>query len=208
MAGHIVLLGDSIFDNASYVDVDEAVIEQLGPALPRGWRATLLAVDGGTVASVFDQIGRIDNEATHLVLSVGGNDALWTAGNVFSHKSHDVRHALEVVGRACAEFAREYRRLIAELLELRLPLAVCTIYDAIPGLGPSELAGLCLFNDTITRTAFQRNLTLIDLRLICNEAADYSSVSPIEPSARGSRKIARAITRATTGNASSSCVIA
>lgn len=208
MAGHIVLLGDSIFDNASYVDVDEAVIEQLQPALPRHWQATLLAVDGGRVASLFDQMARIPRDATHVVLSVGGNDAIWTARDVFSRKSHNVRHAFEVIGEACAEFTREYQRLIDELGQLGLPLAVCTVYDAIPGLGPSELAGLCLFNDTITRTAFERNLTLIDLRLICNEEADYSTISPIEPSARGSQKIVRAITRATTENASSSRVIA
>jgi hypothetical protein len=40
---------------------------------------------------------------------------------------------------------------------------------------------------------------VIDLRLICDERADYSAVSPIEPSAAGGGKIARAIARAVTG---------
>jgi hypothetical protein len=83
--------------------------------------------------------------------------------------------------------------LICALRELRLPLVTCTVYDSVPGLDSSETAGLCLFNDTITRTAFELGTTLIDLRTICNESSDYSSVSPIEPSASGGGKIARAI---------------
>lgn len=207
MAGHIVLLGDSIFDNAPYVPAGDSVIEQLHPALPSRWQATLVAVDGATVSAVFNQVGRIPQSATHLFLSVGGNDALWMAGDLFARTSYDVRHALGLVGEACAEFAREYVQLVDELCKMRLPLALCTIYDAIPGLGPAELAGLCPFNDAITRTAFQRHLTLVDLRLVCNEASDYSSVSPIEPSTRGGQKIARAILRAAMADEPTSRVV-
>ena len=46
-------------------------------------------------------------------------------------------------------------------------------------------------NDCITRAAFARGLSLIDLRLICNEDGDYAN--PIEPSVQGGAKIARAI---------------
>jgi hypothetical protein len=53
---------------------------------------------------------------------------------------------------------------------------------------------LCVFNDPILRVAFERRLTVIDLRLVCSEAADYAN--PIEPSSRGGAKIARAIIRA------------
>jgi hypothetical protein len=41
---HVVLLGDSIFDNARYVPGRPAVIEQVRQALPRPWQATLLAI--------------------------------------------------------------------------------------------------------------------------------------------------------------------
>ena len=43
---HIVLLGDSIFDNAAYVRGGPDVVTQLRELLPRGWQATLAAVDG------------------------------------------------------------------------------------------------------------------------------------------------------------------
>ena len=46
---HVVLLGDSIFDNGDYVKPKPAVIEQLKKALPKGWKTTLAAVDGWTL---------------------------------------------------------------------------------------------------------------------------------------------------------------
>ena len=179
-----------------YVPGGPSVIEHLRGMLPSDQKATLIAVDGDVVSSVFEQIERIPSDATHLVLSVGGNDALGMAGDIFSQSSRGVRESLEHVAEVCSAFHSEYRRLIDELRELRLPLTICTIYDAVPGLQTSETAGLCIFNDTITRTAFDVGATLIDLRTICNEQSDYSEISPIEPSASGGGKIARAIMRA------------
>ncbi len=193
MTRHIVLLGDSIFDNALYVPGGPSVVEHIRRILPAGDRVTMIALDGATVSSVFRQLERVPDDATHLVLSAGGNDALWTAGNIFAQESTDVRSSLQRIAELLVGFKSEYRRLICALRELRLPLVTCTVYDSVPGLDSSETAGLCLFNDTITRTAFELGTTLIDLRTICNESSDYSSVSPIEPSASGGGKIARAI---------------
>jgi hypothetical protein len=38
---------------------------------------------------------------------------------------------------------------------------------------------------------------VIDLRMVCNEAEDYSPVSPIEPSKHGAKKISDLIIRVT-----------
>jgi hypothetical protein len=78
--GHVVLLGDSIFDNKRYVGNDPAVIDQLKKALPVGWKATLLARDRSIAADVPRQVQRLPVDATHLVLSAGGNDALQASG--------------------------------------------------------------------------------------------------------------------------------
>ena len=51
--------------------------------------------------------------------------------------------------------------------------------------------GLTILNDCITRAAFARGLSLIDLRLICDRDANFAN--PIEPSVRGGAKIAPAI---------------
>src|SRR5687767_4573555 len=77
---HVVLLGDSIFDNAVYVPGGPSVIEQLGTSLGRDWQATLLAVDGHVAADVAGQLAGLPTDATHLVISAGGNDALGHSG--------------------------------------------------------------------------------------------------------------------------------
>lgn len=51
-----------------------------------------------------------------------------------------------------------------------------------------------MFNDVILRVAFDQGLSVIELRLICNEPGDYAN--PIEPSGPGGLKIARAIAQA------------
>ncbi|RLM52801.1 SGNH/GDSL hydrolase family protein, partial [Halobellus sp. Atlit-31R] len=66
-------------------------------------------------------------------------------------------------------------------------------YDAVPGLAPGLRAALAPFNDVILREAVLRHLPVLDLRLVCAQASDFASVSPIEPSAQGGGKIAAAI---------------
>lgn len=193
MSGHVVLLGDSIFDNAVYVPDGPSVIEHLKRILPSGWDATLLAVDGATIPSVEGQLRDIPGNATHLVLSVGGNDALIHAGQILTEPADSVASALAGIAKIRDEFSREYRRMIDHVRSRGLPLAVCTIYDSIPGLQPAQSAGLSMFNDVITKHVIATGSTLIDLRLICDEPTDYAAISPIEPSATGGGKIAQAI---------------
>lgn len=208
MTGHVVLLGDSIFDNGVYVPGGPSVIEHLRRLLPDGWRATLVAVDGAVISSVERQLERIPADATHLVLSVGGNDALGHSAFILSEPTESYAAALAGLAAIRDEFSREYRRMLAEVRSRGLPLAVCTIYDAVPGLSPAESAGLAIFNEAITRQVFAARAALIDLRIICDEASDYAGVSPIEPSAAGGGKIARAITSAILDPASCSRVAA
>ena len=47
--------------------------------MPQGAKATLAAVDGGKIGDVRRQLRRLPVDATHLVISVGGNDALSSA---------------------------------------------------------------------------------------------------------------------------------
>jgi hypothetical protein len=199
---HVILLGDSIFDNARYVPGGPAVTEHLKRMLPDGSRATLLAVDGSETTTMGSQFSKIPSDASHLVLSVGGNDALGCSAVILHESAGSFREVLSRMEAIRSEFRTNYVSVLDRLLSLNLPLAVCTVYDAIPVLEPAELAGLCLFNDIILREAFRRGLTVIDLRLVCAEAQDYATTSPIEPSAAGGWKIAQAICHAVTGDAS------
>lgn len=61
---HIILLGDSIFDNSSYVPGNPSVIEQLQSQLPTSWKATLLAVDGDVTEDVLSQTSNLPDDAS------------------------------------------------------------------------------------------------------------------------------------------------
>jgi hypothetical protein len=193
---HVVLLGDSIFDNAHYVPGGPSVIEHLRRILPRDCQATLLAVDGATAEDVARQLARMPAEATHLVVSVGGNNALGYCGMILQDPAGSYAEVMTRMDEVREEFRLEYREMLRDVLKLGKPTTVCTIYSAVPGLGAAERAGLSMFNEVILFEAFCHGLPVIDLRLICNEATDYAKSSPIEPSEVGGGKIARAIVRA------------
>ena len=190
---HVVLLGDSIFDNHAYVAPQPDVIHQLRARLGHGWAATLLAVDGHVTDDVRTrQVSRVPKAATHLVISVGGNDALGFS-TILNEPARSVSEAVARLAQAQASFTRRYIKMLDAVLALRLPTAVCTIYDANYPEPQRQVvvAALALFNDVISREAFRRGLPIVDLRLICSEPADYAN--PIEPSAGGGEKIVRAI---------------
>ncbi|MGF9647146.1 SGNH/GDSL hydrolase family protein [Pseudarthrobacter oxydans] len=189
--GHVVLLGDSIFDNAAYVDGGPDVISQLRQELP-GWKCSLLAIDGDVITGVARQLRDLPRDATHLVVSVGGNDALGYAP-LLQERPGSVAEALLMLDAGRDRFDADYRAMLPGVLAQGLPAAVCTIYDTPPSEPNQKIikAALSLFNDSITRAAFSSGTPVIDLRLICSEDADYAN--PIEPSSQGGRKIARAI---------------
>ena len=206
---HIVLLGDSIFDNAAYVAGGPDVVRQLREILPSGWRATLNALDGAVIADLPQQLQKVPSDASHLVVSVGGNDALGEAG-LLERKVSSMAEALELISGVRERFRSAYARMLDQVLQRRLPLAVCTIYEArFPEAVTRRLAATALtaLNDAITREAFARNIDCIDLRILCDEDRDFAN--PIEPSVHGGAKIAKAIlTFATSSTAPHPRVIA
>jgi lysophospholipase L1-like esterase len=193
---HVVLLGDSIFDNKAYTAGGPDVVTQLQGILPSGWRATLGAIDGATTEDVSRQIAAIPADASHLVLSLGGNDALGHT-DLLEQRVHSSAEVLDRFATAATRFETRYRAAVEALRRRALPITICTIYNGnFPDPEFQRLAttALTVFNDAILRVAFEHALTVIDLRLVCNEPRDYAN--PIEPSSHGGAKIARAIARA------------
>jgi hypothetical protein len=192
---HVVLLGDSIFDNGAYVPGEPDVVRQLRPLLPTGWRATLIAVDGDVTTDVPRQLKGVPADASHLVVSVGGNDALQRIG-VFEERAASVADAVKRLSAVAGGFERNYEAMLNAVGERDLPTALCTIYNPRfpdPRLQALAVAGLSVFNDAILRAAIARGLPVLELRLICDRVEDYAN--PIEPSAKGGAKIAAAIAR-------------
>jgi len=213
----IDLLGDSILDNARYVELGDSVESQLQRAtdIP----IQLVAVDGDVTTDLLEsvfpslRIGGMDERfeaderssllvpspKTGAVLSIGGNDALGSA-QVLIQEVGIVLEALSFLIPIVEEFRRNYVAVLDELLSIyeKEHIRVCTIYNKIPTAPASHLPketmlALGLFNDVITEEVNRRGLRLIDLRVICDSADCYSDVSPIEPSEEGGRRIVKAI---------------
>lgn len=194
MSHHIALLGDSIFDNAAYTGGEPDVAGHLRAILPAPWRATLCAVDGSAAADLARQLGTVPVDASHLVVAVGGNDALDEI-DMLDLPVTSTAQALALFGRRIHAFEARYRNALEAVLARGLPTSVCTIYngDLPPEQAPLARVALMLFDDTILRVAFEHRLSVLELRLVCDEKADYAN--PIEPSGRGGRKIAGAVAR-------------
>jgi hypothetical protein len=159
---YVVLLGDSIFDNASYTDGQPDVIAQLQAAINPDWRASSCAVDGSMTQDIPAQIAQIPTDATHLVVSVGGNNAIDNA-DVLMLPVTSTAEAFLMLAERGDQFERNYRATIRMLLETRLKLTVCTIYNgnsSDPKYQRTVQTALMIFNDVILRTAFEFRLPI------------------------------------------------
>jgi hypothetical protein len=197
---HVVLVGDSVFDNGAYTSGGPDVITQLWAALPAGWHASLAAVDGHTTIDIPRQLAALPTGATHLALSVGGNDALRCL-SVLDAPMPDVRQALTVLGAIREQFESQYAAALEACLRRALPTVVCTIYNGcFDDVAFQRVATVfvALFNDAILRTAAAHAVPVIDLRAVCSQPSDYAN--PIEPSSAGGEKIARALAAVLTGD--------
>jgi len=193
---HIILLGDSIFDNLKYVQPEPDVSVQLQEILPAGWKVSLLAVDGAVTNDVSGQLSNLPDDATHLVLSVGGNDLLGCTGDLLQKPVAVSSEVFLMLARVIDVFESMYRRAVEACLTKGLPLVVCTIYNgnfADQEFQTMARVAVALFNDAILRLSREKSLPSVDLRLVCASAEDYAN--PIEPSAIGGKKIAREIWR-------------
>ena len=207
---HIVLLGDSIFDNSSYVNPGELdVPNQLRSLVGHRSRITNLAVDGHKIRHVKNQLDNLPPSATNLFVSVGGNDGLGHLSIFNSHVS-TVGEALRQMYRIGNNFKKRYSEMVDLVLSYNIPTAFCSIYyprfdarslnrvqhymTAIQNgreIQEMAMAAETIFNDIITYEVFKRKIPLIDLRVLCDDDEDFAN--PIEPSCIGGMKIARTI---------------
>ena len=194
---HIALLGDSTLDNAAYTAGGPSVTDYLSRFLPGESQATLLAVDGALTRDVESQLPEVTKDVTHVVLSVGGNDAMMEI-TVLERRVEDVSAAVVKLSDVVEEFEETYRTCLKRLLRLDLPVTVCTIYngdfDRASGKQQVINAVLSMWNDAILQAALDYNLPVVDLRRVCSAPEDYTR--RIEPNEQGGRKIAEALYRA------------
>ena len=104
------------------------MLTQLQELLPGGWTATLRAVDGAGTNDVPGQLRDLPVDATHLVLSAGGNDLLGCAGEILRTPVAVSSEVFLMLARVAGAFETTYRRVVETCLKTGLPLVVCTIY--------------------------------------------------------------------------------
>ena len=206
---HIILAGDSIFDNGHWVPGDPDVATQVKSLFDANDKVTLLAVDGDIINGVADQLKSLPDDATHLFVSVGGNDALGVLGEMQKTVSSIAEGFLHF-HKIREEFERMYQAMLSNAISYNLPTTVCTIYrpciahrNAFRLSGYSEsyltsdqqqlvaITALPIINSVISKEAIKAGLPVMDLEVIFNDVADYAN--DIEPSAVGGMKMAKII---------------
>ena len=222
----IYLLGDSIIDNAPYVKKHEKDVESHLKSMFRCDSQIIIknrAVDGHTMKDLLDnQLSNEGlNEATHIVMSIGGNDLLQNIS--FLQMTSKLSEVMDKDARIGKWGARElnpsrnkvfeetyfeiikpmqekYESIVANLSNYRAKLLLCTVYegdlvdsDEFSDVIYSSKTMLSIFNDVVYRTAQKYNGKVLELRDIFVTPEDYAN--PIEPSHRGGQKFAKEIVR-------------
>jgi hypothetical protein len=181
---HLVLLGDALQN----LDLGLAPAEEILVPKPRNpWKLTVLEAP---------QVLRrgwaraIPLDATHIGICVDGAWAIEASG-LLNGSAQTIRGALETLAAAADQFEDVFAKLVAAALEAGLPTVVCTLVPSRheePLRQRAAVAALAIFNDRILRQAVAANLSIVDLRIVCDEESDYASETLL--SRAGVRKVA------------------
>jgi hypothetical protein len=181
---HLVLLGDALQN----IDLGEGQPESALVPRPRNpWKLTVLQAP-----QVLRQghVRAIPADASHIGICIDGGWAIDTSG-LLQSGAQSVRDALDTLAGAADEFESVFARLIAAAAETGVPTIVCTLVPA-RYLEPSQqrvaATALAIFNDRVLRRAFAARLSIVELRLVCDEDGDYASETLL--SSAGVRKVA------------------
>ena len=185
----LVLIGDSVFDNAAYVNGPD-VRAQVETKMPDDWAVSLLAVDGSYILDVPNQLEQLPDDAQILVVSTGGNDVL-VQTEVLGDAVSTVGEALLLLDDAVGQFREDYCQMLEAVAAADVQSYICTIYR--PDFPDEDFqrmtsTALGLFNDVIVEEASLRLLPILDIRAIFTDNGDYAN--PIEPSVQGGQKLA------------------
>jgi len=181
---HLVLLGDALQN----IDLGKGQAESALVPRPRNpWKLTVLQPP-----EVLRQgrVRAIPAEVSHIVICVDGGWAIDTSG-LLQGDAQSVRGTLGELATAADEFEGIFARLIAAAKETGLPTIVCTLVPARyvdPVQERAAATALAIFNDRVLRQAFAAGLSIVELRLVCDEDSDYASETLL--SRTGVRKVA------------------
>ena len=196
----VVLFGDSIIDNKTYVSHGEfSVLEHLENI--SNYEYIQVAYDGHTTFDVQNKQLHLSTieKPSHIVLSVGGNDLLQNLSYLSNGPISNVNEAVTGIQQHIFEpLEQRFETIIEELSSQRANLLICTVYEGDLGrtdefkdvLDSSKIM-VSSFNDIVYKTAKKYNADVLELREIFITSDDYAN--PIEPSHIGGEKLAKSI---------------
>ncbi len=181
---HLVLLGDALQN----IDLGKGQAETALVPQPRNpWKLTVLQPP-----EVLRQgrVRAIPAGVTHIAICVDGGWAIETSG-LLQGSARAIREALDTLAWAADEFENMFTRLIAAAAEAGVPTIVCTLVPARyvePSQQRVAATALAIFNDRLLRRAVAARLSVVELRLVCDEDGDFASETLL--SRTGVRKVA------------------
>jgi hypothetical protein len=181
---HLVLLGDALEN----IDMGAEPAETVLVPRPRNpWKLTVLeaphVLERGWSRA-------IPLDASHIGICVDGGWAIETSGLLRATAS-SVSEALETLAAAADQFEEVFAKLVGSARAAGLPTVVCTLVPSRheePSRRRASEAALAIFNDRIFKRSFAANLSVVDLRFVCDEDGDYASETLL--SRAGVRKVA------------------
>jgi hypothetical protein len=181
---HLVLLGDALENIDIGVDAAE---DALVPRPRNPWKLTVLEPHK-ILERGWSRVIPLDG--THIGICVEGGWAIEASG-LLGGSAHTISGALETLSEAADQFEDIFTKLIAAALETGLPTVVCTLVPSRhgePARRRAAAAALAIFNDRVLRQAVAANLSVVDLRFVCDEDSDFASETLL--SLTGVRKVA------------------
>ena len=174
----IILLGDSILKNNSYVLKGQSVQELL--ATKTDAQIYCFAVNDSTITDANNQVNNLpqhlNEPSTIIVLSVGGNDILRSGG-----------------GGSLSSIFRQYMNLI-ELLKTRMDkvkIVMINLYYPTDEKYKTYYSDIGKWNELVGAYATDNALKVLDVSTILTNEDDFTY--EIEPSYIGGEKLANAI---------------
>lgn len=189
----IVLLGDSSFNNVKFVPKGASILEILRARLPEGTKAVSRALDGNSILDVYSQANKLSSEASHLFVSVGMSDAMKHEG-IYFKKGVNAISLFEQFALIGEGFRDKYEAMVRNLLNLRLPVTISTLYAPNPphqNMRHALAAGTAVFNEAILDVARTFGLPILDMHALVHAPGDYAD--PMHPSAEAGARIAERI---------------
>ena len=175
----IILLGDSVFNNNSYVEKGKAVNEILNKKADENTIIISLARNDSTINNIYQQLENVNidlnNKLTTVFLSVGGNDIM----NLHKRNLDDTFEKYNTLIHA---ITTKLPNIKLVLLNVYYPPNVSK-YDSIIDKWNTNLE--------LEYKANNKNIYILNLANLLKESSDF--VFDIEPSITGGEKIANKI---------------